>query len=152
MTDPTRSSYRLNVSPLCFCRLCGRKPENTVVTSSSNTMTIKFRSDSSHVHQGFTAEYETFVPNNRKSFTRVLTWRWGTLEAGRQAGIRLILEFCFLIDQLVPEGSGAATTCASTRRCSATVGTTAAMAATRTTAVSPPRVQVQAAATGWSSF
>ncbi|XP_075882860.1 suppressor of tumorigenicity 14 protein homolog isoform X2 [Nelusetta ayraudi] len=45
-------------------RLCGRKPENAVVTSSSNTMTIKFRSDSSHVHQGFTAEYETFVPNN----------------------------------------------------------------------------------------
>lgn len=55
-----------------------------MVTSSSNTMTIKFRSDSSHVHQGFAAEYETFVPNNRKSFTRVLTWRWRTVEAGGQ--------------------------------------------------------------------
>ncbi|XP_073326919.1 suppressor of tumorigenicity 14 protein homolog [Pagrus major] len=45
-------------------RLCGRKPESTVVTSRSNVMTIKFNSDSSYVDQGFTAEYETFVPTN----------------------------------------------------------------------------------------
>lgn len=30
-------------------------------------MTIKFVSDSSYVDQGFTAEYETFVPTNRKT-------------------------------------------------------------------------------------
>ncbi|XP_035513490.1 suppressor of tumorigenicity 14 protein homolog [Morone saxatilis] len=45
-------------------RLCGSKPESTVVTSRSNTMTIKFNSDSSIVDQGFTAEYEAFVPDN----------------------------------------------------------------------------------------
>lgn len=41
-----------------------------------------------------------------------------------------------VIGQLVLEGSGAPTTFASTRRCSATAGTTAGTAATRTTAVS----------------
>ncbi|XP_068601364.1 suppressor of tumorigenicity 14 protein homolog [Brachionichthys hirsutus] len=45
-------------------RLCGSKPESTVVTSQSNTMTIRFNSDSSYVDQGFTAEYEAFVPTN----------------------------------------------------------------------------------------
>ncbi|XP_019963786.2 suppressor of tumorigenicity 14 protein homolog [Paralichthys olivaceus] len=45
-------------------RLCGRKLKNTVITSQSNTMTIKFNSDSSYVDQGFTAEYEAFVPTN----------------------------------------------------------------------------------------
>ncbi|CAB1433875.1 unnamed protein product [Pleuronectes platessa] len=45
-------------------RLCGRKLKNTVITSQSNTMSIKFNSDSSYVDQGFTAEYEAFVPNN----------------------------------------------------------------------------------------
>ncbi|KAF1391046.1 hypothetical protein PFLUV_G00064530 [Perca fluviatilis] len=44
-------------------RLCGTKPRSTVVTSS-NVMTITFVSDSSYVDQGFTAEYETFVPTN----------------------------------------------------------------------------------------
>ncbi|XP_076598173.1 suppressor of tumorigenicity 14 protein homolog [Chaetodon auriga] len=45
-------------------RLCGSKPESTVVTSRSNVMTVKFNSDSSYVDQGFTAEYEAFVPTN----------------------------------------------------------------------------------------
>ncbi|KAK5864153.1 hypothetical protein PBY51_001114 [Eleginops maclovinus] len=45
-------------------RLCGSKLRNTVVTSRSNKMTINFKSDSSFVDQGFTAEYEAFVPNN----------------------------------------------------------------------------------------
>uniref|UniRef100_A0A3Q4B5H5 Uncharacterized protein n=1 Tax=Mola mola TaxID=94237 RepID=A0A3Q4B5H5_MOLML len=45
-------------------RLCGRRPESTMVTSRSNVMTIKFNSDSSYVDQGFFAEYEAFVPTN----------------------------------------------------------------------------------------
>lgn len=45
-------------------RLCGSKPESTVVTSQSNKMTIRFKSGSSYVNQGFTAEYEAFVPTN----------------------------------------------------------------------------------------
>ncbi|KAM9350770.1 suppressor of tumorigenicity 14 protein homolog [Symphorus nematophorus] len=45
-------------------RLCGSNPESTVVTSWSNIMTVKFNSDSSYVDQGFTAEYEAFVPTN----------------------------------------------------------------------------------------
>ncbi|XP_036960339.1 suppressor of tumorigenicity 14 protein homolog [Acanthopagrus latus] len=45
-------------------RLCGSKPESTVVTSRSNVMTIIFHSDASYVDQGFTAEYESFVPTN----------------------------------------------------------------------------------------
>ncbi|XP_070696320.1 suppressor of tumorigenicity 14 protein homolog [Pempheris klunzingeri] len=45
-------------------RLCGSKPKSTVITSRSNMMTIKFNSDSSYVGQGFTAEYEAFVPTN----------------------------------------------------------------------------------------
>ncbi|XP_044066157.1 suppressor of tumorigenicity 14 protein homolog [Siniperca chuatsi] len=45
-------------------RLCGSKPKGTVVTSQSNMMTIKFNSDSSYVDEGFTAEYEAFIPTN----------------------------------------------------------------------------------------
>ncbi|XP_038579389.1 suppressor of tumorigenicity 14 protein homolog isoform X2 [Micropterus salmoides] len=45
-------------------RLCGSKQERTVVTSQSNMMTITFNSDSSYVDQGFTAEYQAFVPTN----------------------------------------------------------------------------------------
>ncbi|XP_008287075.1 suppressor of tumorigenicity 14 protein homolog [Stegastes partitus] len=45
-------------------RLCGRKSESTVITSKSNKMTIRFNSDSSYVSQGFSAEYEAFVPTN----------------------------------------------------------------------------------------
>ncbi|XP_054465481.1 suppressor of tumorigenicity 14 protein homolog [Anoplopoma fimbria] len=45
-------------------RMCGRKPNGNVVTSRSNKMTITFNSDSTFVDQGFTAEYEAFVPNN----------------------------------------------------------------------------------------
>lgn len=49
-----------------YCRLCGREPETMVVTSRSNTMTIKFKSDVFYVDQGFYAEYQAFVPTNRK--------------------------------------------------------------------------------------
>ena len=41
-----------------------------------------------------------------------------------------------VVDQRVPDGSSAPTTCASTRRCSVTAGTTVETEATRTTAVS----------------
>lgn len=51
---------------LC-CRLCGRKLKSTVITRESNMMTVQFSSDSSYVDQGFTAEYEAFVPTNRKT-------------------------------------------------------------------------------------
>ncbi|XP_060890426.1 suppressor of tumorigenicity 14 protein homolog isoform X2 [Labrus mixtus] len=45
-------------------RLCGSKLQSSVLTSRSNAMTIRFRSDSSYVDQGFTAEYEAFIPTN----------------------------------------------------------------------------------------
>ncbi|XP_056279708.1 suppressor of tumorigenicity 14 protein homolog isoform X2 [Pseudoliparis swirei] len=45
-------------------RLCGRKLKSAVVTGRSNAMTISFHSDSSYVDQGFSAEYEAFVPTN----------------------------------------------------------------------------------------
>ncbi|XP_074538629.1 suppressor of tumorigenicity 14 protein homolog [Halichoeres trimaculatus] len=45
-------------------RLCGSQPKNNVITSRSNEMTVKFRSDSTFVDQGFVAEYEAFVPTN----------------------------------------------------------------------------------------
>lgn len=47
--------------------MCGSKPEKTVVTSRSNTMTITFNSDTSYVDQGFYAEYQAFVPTNRNA-------------------------------------------------------------------------------------
>uniref|UniRef100_A0A8C4DW44 Suppression of tumorigenicity 14b n=1 Tax=Dicentrarchus labrax TaxID=13489 RepID=A0A8C4DW44_DICLA len=57
------------IEPRVLTEQCGYphnslKPESTVVTSRSNVMTIKFNSDSSIVDQGFTAEYEAFVPDN----------------------------------------------------------------------------------------
>ncbi|XP_062283383.1 suppressor of tumorigenicity 14 protein homolog [Scomber scombrus] len=45
-------------------RLCGSNLESSVFTSRSNKMTVKFNSDKSYVDQGFTAEYEAFVPTN----------------------------------------------------------------------------------------
>uniref|UniRef100_A0A3Q3K8R3 Suppression of tumorigenicity 14b n=1 Tax=Monopterus albus TaxID=43700 RepID=A0A3Q3K8R3_MONAL len=45
-------------------RLCGSKLDSTVLTAQSNMMTIRFVSDSSYVDQGFTANYEAFVPTN----------------------------------------------------------------------------------------
>ncbi|XP_028265434.1 suppressor of tumorigenicity 14 protein homolog [Parambassis ranga] len=45
-------------------RLCGRSLKSSVITSESNKMTVRFNSDSSYVDQGFTAEYEAFVPDN----------------------------------------------------------------------------------------
>uniref|UniRef100_A0A3Q4MLC3 ST14 transmembrane serine protease matriptase b n=1 Tax=Neolamprologus brichardi TaxID=32507 RepID=A0A3Q4MLC3_NEOBR len=47
-------------------RLCGSDLKSPVFTINSNKMTITFKSDSSYVDQGFTAEYEAFTPNNRK--------------------------------------------------------------------------------------
>uniref|UniRef100_A0A3Q3K6S5 Suppression of tumorigenicity 14b n=1 Tax=Monopterus albus TaxID=43700 RepID=A0A3Q3K6S5_MONAL len=46
------------------CGLCGSKLDSTVLTAQSNMMTIRFVSDSSYVDQGFTANYEAFVPTN----------------------------------------------------------------------------------------
>lgn len=73
---------------------------------------------------------------------QILASAWGILPV-----FRLILFFltvcvqCLfdVLDQLVPEGSSAPTTCASTRLCSVTAGTTVETAVTRTTAVSPTR-------------
>ncbi|KAI3357911.1 hypothetical protein L3Q82_016294 [Scortum barcoo] len=45
-------------------RLCGSELKSSVITVRSNTMTVSFISDSSYVDQGFTAEYEAFVPTN----------------------------------------------------------------------------------------
>ncbi|KAM4563762.1 suppressor of tumorigenicity 14 protein homolog [Odontesthes bonariensis] len=45
-------------------RLCGRKLKNTVITTKSNKMTIRFNSDASYVDEGFIAEYEAFVPTD----------------------------------------------------------------------------------------
>ncbi|KAM6924440.1 suppressor of tumorigenicity 14 protein-like [Xenentodon cancila] len=45
-------------------RLCGRNLKNSIITSLSNKMTIRFASDASYVDQGFTAEYEAFVPTD----------------------------------------------------------------------------------------
>jgi len=52
---------------VCVCyRLCGKRLKKTVITTKSNKMTIKFKSDASYVDVGFIAEYEAFVPTNRK--------------------------------------------------------------------------------------
>lgn len=45
-------------------KLCGSELETTVFTSQSNKMSVSFVSDSSYVYQGFTADYEAFVPTN----------------------------------------------------------------------------------------
>ncbi|XP_029911259.1 suppressor of tumorigenicity 14 protein homolog [Myripristis murdjan] len=45
-------------------RLCGGQPDSTVRSSRGTTMRVKFHSDSSYVDQGFTAEFEAFVPTN----------------------------------------------------------------------------------------
>ncbi|XP_053705275.1 suppressor of tumorigenicity 14 protein homolog [Synchiropus splendidus] len=45
-------------------RLCGSKLKSTVITSRTNKVTVKFHSGPSHVDQGFSAEYEAFVPDN----------------------------------------------------------------------------------------
>lgn len=45
-------------------RLCGRDLKNKVVTVPSSRLSVTFHSDSSLVQQGFTAEYEAYVPTN----------------------------------------------------------------------------------------
>ncbi|XP_047221815.1 suppressor of tumorigenicity 14 protein-like isoform X2 [Girardinichthys multiradiatus] len=45
-------------------KLCGNELKTTMFTSQSNKMTIQFKSDPSHVSQGFAAEYEAFIPTN----------------------------------------------------------------------------------------
>ncbi|XP_051910437.1 suppressor of tumorigenicity 14 protein homolog [Hippocampus zosterae] len=45
-------------------RLCGAKDARTAVASRSNRMTVKFNSDCSYVHQGFSAAFEAFIPSD----------------------------------------------------------------------------------------
>ncbi|XP_056129935.1 suppressor of tumorigenicity 14 protein homolog [Lampris incognitus] len=45
-------------------RLCGRKPGTMVVTSRSHQTKVKFNSDSSLVDQGFSAQFEAFIPTD----------------------------------------------------------------------------------------
>ncbi|CAL1605255.1 unnamed protein product [Knipowitschia caucasica] len=45
-------------------RLCGSELKSPVLTFRSPQLSIVFHSDSSNVSQGFTAEYEAFVPTN----------------------------------------------------------------------------------------
>ncbi|XP_019716256.1 suppressor of tumorigenicity 14 protein homolog isoform X2 [Hippocampus comes] len=45
-------------------RLCGAKDGRTAVASRSNRMTVKFNSDWSYVHQGFSATFEAFIPSD----------------------------------------------------------------------------------------
>ena len=48
-------------------RMCGEKSTNTVYSSRTNQITVKFYSDMSYVDQGFSAEFEAFEPNDRMS-------------------------------------------------------------------------------------
>uniref|UniRef100_A0A3Q2QP43 ST14 transmembrane serine protease matriptase b n=1 Tax=Fundulus heteroclitus TaxID=8078 RepID=A0A3Q2QP43_FUNHE len=45
-------------------KLCGDVPATAMFTTQSNEMSVSFKSDASHVYQGFTADYEAFVPSN----------------------------------------------------------------------------------------
>ncbi|KAM4610158.1 suppressor of tumorigenicity 14 protein homolog [Polymixia lowei] len=45
-------------------RLCGNKPGSTVITSRSNTVVVRFKSDSTYVDRGFSAEFEAFIPTD----------------------------------------------------------------------------------------
>ncbi|KAI4891399.1 hypothetical protein NFI96_026095 [Prochilodus magdalenae] len=45
-------------------RMCGEKSANTVHTSKTNQLTVKFYSDMSFVDQGFSAEFEAFQPSD----------------------------------------------------------------------------------------
>ncbi|KAL3975054.1 hypothetical protein ACER0C_023680 [Sarotherodon galilaeus] len=45
-------------------RLCGNGLNTRLITIKSNKVTITFNSDSSYVDQGFTAEYEAFIPTD----------------------------------------------------------------------------------------
>ncbi|KAJ0036552.1 hypothetical protein NQD34_005229 [Periophthalmus magnuspinnatus] len=45
-------------------RLCGSELKTPVQTFRSSQLSVKFHSDSSRVNQGFTAEYEAYVPTN----------------------------------------------------------------------------------------
>ncbi|MBN3307043.1 ST14 protein, partial [Amia calva] len=45
-------------------RLCGEKPENTVVSSRSNEITVTFTSDETFVDRGFLAEFKAFDPSD----------------------------------------------------------------------------------------
>lgn len=101
-----------------------------VVTSRSSTMTITFRSDASYVDQGFYAEFKSFVPTNRNAGF--------DLHPRSSSRSVSLTPSSSLIGQLVPEASGVTTTCASTKRCGVTAGTTVGTTAMRTTAVSEP--------------
>ncbi|KAM6970017.1 ST14 transmembrane serine protease matriptase b [Aplochiton taeniatus] len=43
-------------------KLCGNRPDNTVVSSQTNKIEVKFYSDESYVGLGFSAEFEAFEP------------------------------------------------------------------------------------------
>lgn len=45
-------------------RLCGSQLKTPVLTIRSSRVSVTFRSDSSNVNQGFTAEYEAYVPTD----------------------------------------------------------------------------------------
>ncbi|KAG9265652.1 hypothetical protein AMEX_G20118 [Astyanax mexicanus] len=45
-------------------RMCGEKPPNTVHSSRTNQITVRFVSDMSYVDKGFSAEFVAFEPND----------------------------------------------------------------------------------------
>lgn len=58
-------------------RYCGEQPDKTVTeTSTTNTMSVEFASDSSYVDRGFEAEYEAIDSNDREwlSFSKVMSF------------------------------------------------------------------------------
>lgn len=110
-----------------------------VVTSRSSTMTITFRSDVSYVDQGFSAEFQSFVPTNRNSC-------FDLHPRSSSRSVSLTPSLLSLMGQLVLEASSVTTTCASTKRCGVTAGTTVGTTVMRTTAVSKNRQRVPQAA------
>ncbi|XP_034027768.1 suppressor of tumorigenicity 14 protein-like [Thalassophryne amazonica] len=67
VSDPGQSSHQCSTDYVDISgqRLCGPKPNTTVIiTVRNNAVTVIFQSDSSHVDQGFIAEFEAFVPTN----------------------------------------------------------------------------------------
>lgn len=73
-------------------------------------MTIKFHSDSSYVDQGFTAEYEAFIPSNRKS--DFYFFKFSDLFTNFVFLSTSVCFFGFGFTQLVRESSDVPTTCA----------------------------------------
>lgn len=53
-------------------RLCGENPDGTFRIGTSNIMKVEFRSDTSYVDLGFSAEFEAVKDENRKCLQRAL--------------------------------------------------------------------------------